>query len=288
MTMQPALYSRVLGNHTVEDAISTAASLGYPGFDLMARAPHLPPDADDATVDSLKRALDDQDLGLACVTTYTGGYVGRTDEECEADLAALEPYLEFADALGCDLLRHGPNGPPPYEATDDEFEQAARWMRRAADLAAEYDKRLGIEIHAGKLCETTDSTLDLLARIDRENVGALHDAGNLYIADAPYGAESIDALGDRLFHVHVKDLERVDDTSHPDISTIGTRHGDEPFRSTLLGEGAVEFDRVFDALADAGYDGYVTAERPPLADTSGEAVAEHELAALNRLIERVE
>ena len=288
MTMQPALYSRVLGDRSVEAAVSTAAGLGYPGFDLMARAPHLPPDAADESVESLKRSLADHDLGLACVTTYTGDYVGRTDEECEADLATLEPYLEFADALGCDLLRHGPNGPPPYEATVEEFEQAAEWMRRAADLAAEYDKSLGIEIHAGKLCETTESTLALLERIDRDNVGALHDAGNLYIADASYGAESIEALGDSLFHVHAKDLERVQSDSLPDTSTIRTRHGEERLRSTLLGEGAVEFERVFEALADAGYDGYVTAERPPLEDTPGENVAEHELRELNRLIDDVE
>jgi sugar phosphate isomerase/epimerase len=286
--MQPALYSRVLGDRSVADAVETTAAAGYPGFDLMARAPHLPGDADREQVDALGRTLDDHELGLACVTTYTGGYVGRTEEECEADLAELEPYLEAADALGCDLLRHGPDGPPPYEATDDDFEQAARWMRRAADLAAEYDKRLGIEIHAKKICETTDATLDLIERIDRDNVGAIHDAGNLYIADAPYGAESIEALGDRLFHVHVKDLERVQQASHPDTSTIGTRHGDEHFRSTLLGDGDVEYDRVFDALADGGYDGYVTAEQPPLEDVPGEAVAEHELAELNRLLAVVE
>lgn len=285
MTMQPALYGRVLGDRSVTAAVETAAALGYPGFDVMARAPHLPPDADRGAVESLAETLDANDLGLACVTTYTGGYVGRTEAECEADLAALEPYLQFADMLGCDLLRHGPNGPPPYEATDDDFGQAARWMRRAADLAAEYDKRLGIELHARKLCETTEATLDLIERIDRDNVGALHDAGNLYIADAPYGAESIEALGNRLFHVHVKDVERVANDTLPDTSTIGTRHGDECFRSTLLGDGAVEYERVFAALADAGYDGYVTAERPPLAGTTGEEIAEHELTELNRLID---
>jgi len=288
MTMQPALYGRVLEEYSIEDAIGTAADLGYPGFDVMARAPHLPPDTDPERVAALKDLLDDRGLGVACVTTYTGGYVEQTDSEAEAELASLEPYLRFADALGCDLLRHGPNGPPPYEATDDDFERAAEWMRRAADLAAEYDKRLGIEIHARKLSETTASTLELIERIDRENVGALHDAGNLYIADAPYARESIEALGDRLFHVHAKDVVRVKNPSGPDTSTIGTHHGEEYFRSTLLGDGAVEFDRVFDALRDVGYDGYVTAERPPLEDVSGEAVAEHELGALNRLIERAE
>ncbi|TYL37951.1 sugar phosphate isomerase/epimerase [Natronococcus pandeyae] len=286
MAIRTALFSKVLRDRSLEEAAELAAEIGYDGFEPMCREPHLGVERSLEEVTAFRDHLDDLGLEVPCLATYSGHYVGKSQSECEAELEKLDTFLEFAEALDCDIVRHGPGGPPVREATDDDYEHAAAWLARAADRAAAYDVTIGIEIHAHTITETVDSTKRLIAEIDRENVGAIHDAGNMYITLDDYGQKSIQKLGDDLAHVHVKDEQRIDDPDRPGAFELETDDGLETFQPRLLGEGSVDHGPLFDALAEAGYDGYVTDEcHVPRDDREDEReVAEHELAELRRLL----
>lgn len=287
MAIQPALFSKVFVDRSLEEATELTAEIGYDGFEPMCRDPHLDANRSIDEVSSFRERLDDLDLDVPCLATYTGHYVGKSEAECEEQLAELETFLEFAQVLECEVVRHGPGGPPVRDATDDDVETAASWLRRAADRADEYGVTLGVEIHAHTIAETVDSTIRLLDEIDRENVGAIHDAGNMYIVGDDFGPDSVRALGDDLVHVHVKDERRVDDADRPGAFEIETDDGLETFQPRRLGEGAVDHGPLFDALADAGYDGFVTDECHVPRDEPDDdvSIAEHELAALRRQLE---
>lgn len=282
--MQISLFSKVLADRPLHEAIRRAAEMGFDGVEIMARSPHFPVETPVSEARRLREQLDEYGLSVPCLATYTGGYGDASRAESEDELARLEGFLELSVALDCDLVRHGPNGPQPHEATADDFERAAGWMRRAADLAAEYGRTLAVEIHAGKLTETAESTLRLLELIDRENVGAIHDAGNMFITDDDYGPASVERLGEQLEHVHVKDERRVDDERLPGAFTVDTQRGPRAFQPRLLGDGAVDHEPLVRALEEAGYEGHLTAECH-VAQGEGDDVriAEHELAALRRL-----
>ena len=288
--VQISLFSKVLAERSLEDAVALTAEIGYDGIEFMGRDPHLSADTSPERAQELKAHVDRYGLDVPCIATYCGTYVDESERECQADLEELERLLELAEILDCELLRHGPNGTSPWKSTDEDFEVAAHWMREAADLAAEYDKTLGVEIHAQKLAETVDSTLRLLELIDRDNVGAILDSGNMYLVDEDYGREAVQKLGDSLVHLHVKDEAPGVDPDHPDTFSITRQDGSARFRASAMGEGEVEHERLFAALAEAGYDGYVTAEagvshEEPDGDI---AIAEHELAELRRLIAAAE
>lgn len=290
--MNLALFSKVLASRPLVEATRIAADLGYDGLEPMGHAPHLAGDTPLADAADLRTLLDDHGLTAPCVTTYTGGYVDGSDDECETELAALDPFLDLADVLDVAFVRHAPDGPPVHEATDADFERAAAWMRRAADRAAEHGVTLCVELHAHKVTETVESTLDLLNRIDRENVAVIHDAGNLAIVGEGFGRASVERLGDRLAHVHVKDIARVPlDADLPKGSTfeLDTRRGRERFQHRRLGEGNVDHAPLVEALADTGYDGALTVEHPPQAWTDEDPVevARGELAELRRLVDTV-
>lgn len=286
MAIKPALFSKVLDDRSLEDAASLTAEIGYDGIEPMCREPHLDVDRSTDEVIAFREHLDDLGLAVPCLATYTGHYVGKSTDECEEQLEEFETFLEFAEILDCDVVRHGPGGPPVRDATDDQFEHAASWLARAADAAAEYDVTVGIEIHAHRLSETVASTKRLLEEIDRENVGAIHDAGNMYIVGDDFGPDSVRRLGDDLVHVHVKDERRIDDPDAPGAFQLETDDGLETFQPRRLGEGAVEHGPLFDALADAGYDGFVTDECHVPQDDPDEdvAVAAHELERLRELL----
>jgi sugar phosphate isomerase/epimerase len=282
--MQTSIFSKVLGDRSFEDACEIAAEIGYDGIEPRGRPPHLPAETTDAEARRYRELLDDLGLDVPCLATYSGHYVGKDPAECEGELSTLERFCELAELLGTDLIRHGPGGPAPFEATEEDYEFGARWMRRAADLAGEYDKRIAIEIHADTILESASQAVDFLERVDRDNLGVIHDAGNMFIAGEAYGPESIETLGDRLFHVHVKDERMVDGPDGSSHFEHDRADGPRYFAPTLLGEGEVDHGPLFEALADAGYDGFLTAEcHLPQAEEGDDArIAEHEYEAMTQ------
>ena len=287
MAIKPALFSKVLHGRSLEEAVELTAELGYRGFEPMGRAPHLDVDRSTDEVAELRERLDDLGLEVPCLATYSGNYGGKSADECRAELETLERFCEFAVLLDCDLVRHNPGGPPVAAASDDDFEHAASWYAQAADRAAAYDLTLGIEIHARWLSETVASTQRLLEAIDRENVGAIHDAGNMFLVGEDFGPESVRTLGDDLVHLHVKDERRIDDPGAPGAFQLEVDGEVGTFQPRRLGEGAVDHGPLFAALVDDGYDGFVTAECHVPQPEAGDdvAVAAHELERLTALID---
>lgn len=287
--MQTSLFTKVLSDRPLEDVIEIAADLGFDAIEPRGREPHLPVDTPPGRVAEYADQIEATGLDVACLATYTGEYVDGSDADREAELTDLERYCEMATTLDCDLVRHNPGGPAEYQAADADYELAAEWMRRAADLAAEYDVGLAMEIHHGSLIESASGTNKLLDLIDRDNVGAIHDAGNMYIADVPYGRESVRELGDRIFHVHCKGERRVDDPDLPGAFELETKHGREGFQHTLLEEGANDHEPAVETLREIGYDGYLSVECHRHTDEtwSDVEIAEHELDRVRALMETV-
>jgi L-ribulose-5-phosphate 3-epimerase len=257
--MQTALFTKVLSDRRLREACTVAADIGYDGVELMCRAPHFDVETTDEEARALGRHLDDLGLTVPCLATYTGNYLGKSEAEKEAQLADLERFCELAAILDVDLVRHGPGGPPAFEAEAAHYERAATWMHRAADVAAEHGRELGVEIHSGTIVESATDAVRLLDLIDRDNVGVIHDASNMFISHADHGAASVETLGDHLRHVHVKDERRVTGDGAGRFS-IHTVEGEEWFEPALLGEGHTDHGALFAALDAAGYDGFVTDE----------------------------
>lgn len=281
--MQHAIFSKMFDDRPLDRAITTAAEIGFDGIEIMARSPHLPADTDHERAEEILALLDDVGVRVPALATYTGGYARKSDAECEAELEELERFLKLSEILDVELLRHGAGRPSIREATGEDFERAAIWLERAADLAAEYDRTIGLEIHSHRLTETTDATLRLLDRIDRDNVGVIHDAGNMFLVDEPHGPESIERLGDHLIHVHLKDLSKVDDPCLEDSFSLETPCGTELFRRECFGDGQIDYEPLFGRLLEGGYDGFVTTETS-VRRLDRETVARRELENMRWLV----
>ncbi|WP_435361694.1 sugar phosphate isomerase/epimerase family protein [Haloarchaeobius sp. DFWS5] len=283
--MQTALFTKVLSDRSLKDACTVAADIGYDGVELMCRDPHFGVDTTDEEAAELRDHVAALGLEIPCLATYTGSYLDKSEDEREEQLDQLERFCELATILDVDLVRHGPGGPSSFEAEKSDYEEAAGWFRRAADLAAEYDKELGVEIHSSTIVESAADARYFLDMVDRENVGAIHDAGNMFISRSDYGAASVKMLGDWLRHVHVKDERRVAGDGDGRF-TVRTVEGAEWFEPALLNEGDADHAPLFDALAAIDYDGFLTDEChvAPTDDRDPVAIARGEHETLDRLL----
>jgi len=256
-----SLASKVLQDRSPEDVIAIASALGFGGIEWFCLPQHLPDDISVARLADLARRTADAGLATVCLSTYVGGFAESDDVQATAQLAILDRYLDIAAEFDCPVLRIWPDllGRAVQEPVSDAvLERSADWLRASADRAAAVGRMLGIEMHL-----TIGADVDLLMRL----------------------FAAIDRLGERIFHVQVKDASRNRPTP-PHLQSEPTLRFGGDFE-LLLGEGEIDFHPLFGALRNVGYQGWYSVEchAPPRPDLDSPSIAAAELRTLRRLLE---
>lgn len=171
----------------------------------------------------------------------------------------LARWIEATARLDHDLLRITAGSPASRgdEPAEVLVERLVGPVRRAADHAADRGIRLALENH-GDL--RVADIVELLARVDRHNLGVCLDNVNLIrVGDGM--AEGTRALAPHTLLVQLKDHEAGDPT------LLGG-----PV-CTALGEGVADLDGVLAILVAAGFDGAVCVELASLGPTDVDELA---------------
>ena len=142
----------------------------------------------------------------------------------------------------------------PYDVC---YERAREAVSQLVQTAEKVGVSVGIENVWNKFLLSPLEMRDFIDSFGSDMIGAYFDVGNVLLTGYP--EQWIRILGKRIKRVHIKDF---------DIS-IGTVDG---FVDLL--EGSVDFEAVKKALAEIGYDGYVTAEMIPYSPGRPEKTAE--------------
>jgi inosose dehydratase len=183
-------------------------------------------------------------------------------------MAAAEPHVALLAALGCTVMVHAEvsraiHGERTTSLSRRPVLSAEDWSVLAPRLR-EFGRRLkarGLHLayhhHVGTVIETEAEVDRLMAETGPE-VGLLLDTGHLTFA----GGDPVRAAerhGARVVHVHCKDIRR-------DVMA-SARARDLPFLAAVLegvftvpGDGCVDYPAVLEALAAAGYAGWLVVE----------------------------
>ena len=165
-----------------------------------------------------------------------------------------EAWLHCATAVRAEVLTV--HAGLPRDDPDREAAVTARGtaIRRIGACAGEMGIRVGVENEGG----SREEYLALIDRVDHASVGATIDVGHCACFDAIKGigdldervdalnaliCDLVDALGDRLFHLHVHDVRQDGWRDHRSV-----------------GRGIVDFGRLFRRLGGIGYSGLFDVE----------------------------
>ncbi|GGD56741.1 sugar phosphate isomerase/epimerase family protein [Paenibacillus nasutitermitis] len=258
--MKIAMFSGALIEYSIHEALQIAQRIGVDGLEIAGNEPHFSPTTSSLRIKEIKRLADNLGLAIPAIGGYAGRFSELGDADCEREFENIRRMLPKAAELGASLFRVQTGGPNGFLAQEYHYQKSAHFIDRCAEEAQQYNIRIALEIHNQSIIETTDDCSRLLKLIKRDNVGFIHDAGNMYITDTDYGRDSVLRLGSRLFHVHVKDELRIPEAGDPGTFTNLTRHGQEAFVQCRLGDGGVDHQPLFAALEETGYDGWVTLE----------------------------
>jgi sugar phosphate isomerase/epimerase len=240
---------------SLDDLAHIATDNGYAALCMRASqlGTHSPPD-------EIRRGRQTVDAAGLAVSMVTGDFPIPENHDVHGPeaLRGIGPYLDLAEALGADLLRM-------CMKSDDDIPHA----QRSADQAAERGLRLAHQCHTRSLFEEVDRSLAVLAAIDRPNFGLIYEPANLDHAGQEYGTRTIQRFAPHIVNVYLQN-HRV----HPQgADSMGTWcRGAVPFDHVPMWEPGLPFDAILAALADVGYDGYVTVHQA-FASLSGPAEA---------------
>lgn len=260
-------------NITLEECLTDASAVGYKGIELGRKFPR--------QSEILRTQLDSH--GLALVSGWHSGQLA--ERGVDAEMTAVAPHADLLRAMGCNVLVYGevakmtPGAPldaPMTERLIMRKEDVAGYASRITEFAnrlfSKYGLTLAYHHHLMMVAETFDEISRLFDRVG-EHAGLLLDTGHAVAAGFDY-ERLIDRLGDRIVHIHLKDVRAsiMREVQDRNLSfNAGVRQG----MFTVPGDGDVDFQPLARFVRAGGYKGWlvVEAEQDPTVAPPKPAVA---------------
>jgi len=146
--------------------------------------------------------------------------------------------------------------PPAYEKMWDRYWKIfeERWGE-IIDYASEHRVKFAHEVHPQEMAYNLYTAKKAIEVIKRENFGFNFDPSHL-VWQGIDPVVFIHEIGDRIYHVHAKDVEIVKEAVAYDgiLSTGPWRRRGRGMRFRVPGWGDVDWRRVITALIEVGYD----------------------------------
>lgn len=252
------------------------AATGYAGTEVSYNFPS------DAAV--VRRELDARNLRAA--STFHALDLRERSKHAAA-LAALLPIADRLRALGSDVLilsdlpspaRIAVAGRVASDGSDGlsetEWRVLAEGLDRAGEVLAQRGMRGVFHPHVGSYVETRAEIDKLCALTDANLMALCPDTGHLAYA----GVEPEDIFrdyADRIGYVHLKDVD-AEKLARVRAEKIDFVHAVELGLFVKLGSGIVSFQRIFAALRQAEYRGWIIVEQDAPPDPLAAARANRE------------
>lgn len=251
--------------NTFRQTVSEMALAGFTGCEIGNKYPSDPAE--------LKAQLDLRGMRIAS-RWFSSFLLTKPYEEVEQ---AFVKELDFLAAVGADRINVSEQsysiqgqmdtpvltGGHKHIMDEREWELLCTGLDKLGKIAVERGFKLCFHHHMGTVVQTAAETDRMMAQTDPRYVFLCYDTGHFTFA----GEDPLAMLKkyvDRVGHVHLKDmrLSVVEEARKNQWSFLqAVRNG----AFTVPGDGDVDFDPVFQTLADAGYRGWllVEAEQDP-------------------------
>ena len=247
------------GENTFQQCVSEMALAGFTGSEVGNKYPKDPA--------VLKPMLDLRGIEI-CNAWFSTFLISKPYEETAAE---FEKHVAFLAAMGAKVVgvseqsssTQGMQTQPvfegKYEMNDKEWADLCEGLNKLGKLSLEkYGVALTFHHHMGTVVQSAAETDRLMAGTDPNYVSLLFDSGHFaYCGENP--TELVKRHAGRIKHVHLKDI-RPDVVARVREERLSFLEGVRQGAFTIPGDGCVEFDPIFQVLAESGYEGYMVVE----------------------------
>jgi fructoselysine 3-epimerase len=255
--MKLAFSTNAFTRFALPEAIERIGRAGYAGVEILADVPHACPELMDAKMTSvIVSALSRAKLAVSNVNcNCTFGYWKDAPPEAYFEPSIISPNrvhredrvrmilrsLEFARDIGSRNISITSGrmlgGMPPAPAA----KQFAESIRPILDRADKLGVDLGIELEPGLFLEYVQELREWIEMLNHPRFGANLDVGHCQVIGENI-PDSIRLLRGRIWNLHIEDIP-------------GRKH-----YHMIPGEGTMDWQGLFGALREVGYERFATVE----------------------------
>ena len=243
--------------NTFEQCISEMALAGFTGCEVGNKYPK------DTKV--LKKALDLRGMQI-CNAWFSTFLTTKPYEETEKEFIKHITFLKEmgAKVVGISEQGHSIQGTDlsifddKYVMNDEEWEHLCTGVNKLGKVAKDMGITLTFHHHMGTVVQTAAEIDRLMENTDPELFNLLFDSGHLAYCGEDY-MYILKKYVNRIKHVHLKDIrpDVIADVKAKGESFLqGVRKG----TFTVPGDGVIDFEPIFEVLAENNYEGYVLVE----------------------------
>lgn len=264
--MKLAFSSNAFGRFSLLETIGILATLGYEGIEIMADVPHAyPPALSRSQIEAIREALTLHGMAISNLNAFMLRAIGNIHHpswiEKDAGLRRkriehTHSCIDLAHSLGVGMLSTEPGGPLEGMEPAVAFQLYREGLEEIEGHARAKKVQILIEPEPGLLIETSSQFLAFFGELDPEVFGLNFDIGHFFCAGED-PVTLIHELAPFIRHFHLED-----------IAPSRVHH------HLLPGTGALDFQRIMEAIEDIGYKGFVTVELYPYEDRPIDAARE--------------
>ncbi len=243
--------------NTFEQCISEMALAGFTGCEVGNKYPK------DTKV--LKKALDLRGMQI-CNAWFSTFLTTKPYEETEKEFIKHITFLKEmgAKVVGISEQGHSIQGTDlsifddKYVMNDEEWDLLCTGVNKLGKVAKDMGITLTFHHHMGTVVQTAAEIDRLMENTDPELFNLLFDSGHLAYCGEDY-MYILKKYVNRIKHVHLKDIrpDVIADVKAKGESFLqGVRKG----TFTVPGDGVIDFEPIFEVLAENNYEGYVLVE----------------------------
>ncbi len=243
--------------NTFQQCVSEMALAGFTGCEVGNKYPKDPA--------VLKKYLDIRGMQI-CNAWFSTFLTTKPYEETEKEFIKHITFLKAmgAKVVGVSEQGHSIQGTDlaifenKYVMNDEEWDMLITGLNKLGKVARDMGIALTFHHHMGTVVQTAEEIDRMMENTDPELFSLLFDSGHLAYCGEDYMAV-LKKYAKRIKHVHLKDIrpEKIEQVKKEHLSFLqGVRLG----TFTVPGDGAIDFEPIFDVLAETGYEGYVLVE----------------------------
>lgn len=255
-----------------KESMEACARLGTDGVQLYAVDGEMAPENMTAEkIAEKKKIIEGNGLVVSALCGDLGGHGFTVAAQNPAKIERSKRIVDLALALGSNIVTTHIGVVP-----EDETGETYSVLHAACDELADYAHRNGAFFAIETGPEPATRLRRFLDSLTSKGVAVNMDPANLVMVTGDDPVQAVYTLRDYIVHTHAKDgvMRRATD---PKViydffaeGGIGDLRLEEYFAELPLGEGDVDFDAYLAALADIGYNGFLTIERELGADPQGD------------------
>jgi len=152
-------------------------------------------------------------------------------------------------------------GVVPVDPNHDRY----KIMQEACFELSQYADKMGAHFAIETGPETADILKGFLDSLNSRGVAVNLDPANFVMVTGDDPVRAVYTLKDYIVHTHAKDGVKLCECNPEAVYGVVIEHdkigNSEPFKEVPLGQGQVDFPAYLRALADIGYNGFLTIER---------------------------